>query len=251
MEGLTKGSRARAQALLEEQSEKGSGDAGMKASEVPLPEQDADMLQARDGAGREEGVESPKKQRVADKGTEVVTVDLLKSLLSDTKDVFLRANRETVREEVRALEERQAKKLKDIGDEVSSHHDRIHKLEQALLDVQAKIDKGDAGSTTASEGNRSEQRRTTLVIGGFPRDSRRQVVLKETNAVLKKLNLLALTDRDAFCTGPRRSFCLLPFAPRTHEREDQVRERLHQVMTGINKSRTTIDGMSRPMWAGP
>ena len=120
-------------------------------------------------------------------------------------------------------------------------------------DFTKKKERSDgASSTTAStDYSGGVDRRHTLVIGGFARDTRRQVLLGKVKDMITSLGLEQDMDKEPFCTGPRRSFCLAQFVPRSGERLDQVRERLHKVMGIIVRARVPVEGMERPIWAGP
>ena len=62
-----------------------------------------------------------------------------------------------------------------------------------------------------------DRRKSTLVVGGWPKDSRRKSILKDLHDALKALDLERYLDDSGFCTGPRRSVALLPMPQRSGE----------------------------------
>ncbi|CAE7583299.1 pol [Symbiodinium sp. CCMP2456] len=107
----------------------------------------------------------------------------------------------------------------------SASDSRIEALERGLREVTDKIAQG-AGGHAAGRDPGDEKRRNTLVIGGWPKDSRRGVILADLQEALRGLRLEAQHDAEPFCTGPRRSIALLPMPKRQGETEQGHRDRM-------------------------
>ena len=87
-----------------------------------------------------------------------------------------------------------------------------------------------------------------LVFGGFRRDTRRAEILQTVQRGIKELNLEGEVDRECFATGPRRSFCLLPFVTRTGEQTDHMRERMRKVLLAFQTRQLPIPGHDKTLW---
>ena len=205
-------------------------------------------LTAKPARGRDEpqGGSPPKTRRAEQEG---VTADMLRALLADQQRAILEAQTQTIRatveEAMSTFEKRQEQRFASVEKAQVAHNTRMEKMEQGMADLEA-------GSTAApsSDGTADGRNRNTLVIGGFPRDTRRQGILKKIQETIRKLDLLAHVDGEAFTTRPRTSFALLKFDKRGGESEDKVRQRVYCVMNAILRARVAIDGQDKPMWAG-
>ena len=209
-----------------------------------IPDSDDDMR------GRPKN-DSPKKPRLGS-GTADLTVDMMRALLAETRDSLMQSTKDAVRTEVQALEVRQNAKFQQLDDKVAGQSSRIDDFEKQLSSLQSRMDKlEDGGSTTASSDTPDSQRKLTLVVGGFPRDSRKQVVLDKVQEMITALRLDSQIDRAPFCTGPRTSFCLLPFVKRAGETHADARDRMHKTMGALIRSQTVVEGAKKPLWIGP
>ena len=193
---------------------------------------------------------SPAKTRRSESG---VTEETLRRLLADTQAVILKAQQDTMDRAIEKLESKQEKRFTNIEAVTQKVVETTSKFEEKMNELSTRLGKLEEGSTTASsDGNARDgvRRRLTLVVGGFPKDSKRDVILKRVNEVLQDSNLSHLTDEKPFCTGPRRTVALLPFHIRAHEMLADAKDRMHQVLAGIVASRARISGSSKVMWAG-
>ena len=192
------------------------------ASQVPIAQRDDDDMVG--GAGTKAAVlDSPKRERTDPLRTNVVTVDLLRQLLTDQH----LANGETVQKAVSELEDRQGKRFEAIDRELrkqaryaqqladslagktQTRKTHYTQLEAILQQPQGRVDKieqMDGSSTAASSGSTAQDSRfqTTLVFGGFPQDTRRATLVQAVQAGIKELGLQQYVDQECFATGPRR-----------------------------------------------
>ena len=103
----------------------------------------------------------------------------------------------------------------------------------------------------------SDEDRRTLVLGGWLQDSKRQVILDEGGAFLRRDDIKPFVDvQELTVYGPRRSFGLLRFKPRAAEEPKDVRDRMWKVIQCLraqpHRLTSTVQGgseMGRPMWA--
>ena len=229
------------------------------ASETPITDRD-------DGMGEECGaLDSPKRARKSPDVGAGVTVDLLRQLLAEQQEAISL----TVTQAVSELEQRQGARLQKLENQLGMQTDQMNDLSAQckrdrdhMLDYEkqmngavdmiqqrlAKLEKGDSASTTATGATEDERRQTTLVFGGFRRDTKRTLIVTAVQQGIKDLQLEADVDRDCFATGPRRSFCLLPFFLRKNEHMGQLKERMRKVMMAFQQKRIPIEGHDRTIW---
>ena len=218
-------------------------------------------IDSGDGADRATAVKrggsgvhsSPPKSR---RGDEVVFPEsMLRSLLADTQAAILKAQDATIKTAMSQLEHRQESRFQDLEKSVEAGTKRQDVVEAALHELQARLAKVEEGSTTAStngqnKGVDEQRRKLTLILGGFPRDSRRKQVVDTIAKLLRKHKLRDLCDEEPFTTGPRRSVALLPFRVRNGEGPSDARARMHRVLGVLSKAREALEGSDRVLWVG-
>ena len=199
--------------------------------------------------------ESPKARRG---DGNVVTVDLLKSLLAEQQKAILEAQVTTVKSTVDAavkhLEKRQDDQFHRLESRASGQDLKLGDIEKQLLELAGKVKDLETGSTAppSSSASSGDHRRDklTVIIGGFARDSRRPEILKLLSEVISKMDVHRDLDRQPFTTRPRTSFAMLRFEQRDHESFEKVKNRMHGFMDKFLKTKTYAKGMSKPLWAG-
>ena len=234
-----------------------------KADDTPIPSLDENMIEERRSARDRENMHHdgspPKVRKAASEKTEGVSVDLLKTLLAEQQTAILAAQRAAIRdgvgEAIRQLEERQDAKIAKVEARSMEQDTRLSEMALSLDLLQKKVQNLESGSTRASSAAGSSdldpsRNRNALVLGGFPRDSRRKTILDVVNGALQRLELQKLIDTDPFTTRPRSSFALLRFEKREGETNEGVKDRMHQVLNGIIRGRVKIAHQDKPMWAG-
>ena len=231
-------------------------DTSLDAASVPVgDDDDAEMARAAD---------SPKRPRT-EGGCNVVTVDLLRQLLGEQQAAI----GNTIAKAVSDLEVRQGERLQGIDAELRRQATTVHKLatdvqeesrqrqrqdrdtQEAVKLLQERVQKLenlDGSSASASTATSDERHRTTLVLGGFKRDTKRLDIVNFVQKAIRDLRLQDDVDKECFTTGPRRSFCLLPFILRTGERNDQLRDRMRKVMLAFQTRRFAIPDHDKTLW---
>ena len=220
-------------------------------AEIPIPSESDEELSRRGGKRTDrESVESPPKTRRAEAA---LSEDVLRQLLAETQRAILNAQNDMLTNAIAQLEDRQNRRIQQVEQKMDDGARRHDQVESALREIHGRLQKLEDTSTTApSESGTLDttRRKLTLVVGGWPRDSRRAVILAKISEMLKELKVEDLCDENAFCTGPRRTCALLPFRVRTGETAGDARQRMHSVLGAIVKSRTPIEGATKPVWAG-
>ncbi|CAE7040418.1 unnamed protein product, partial [Symbiodinium sp. CCMP2456] len=175
-------------------------------------------------------------------GTSLANVTLgdLRSLLEEQSQKILAANRDHAEGLVRSLEERHDARLTEVesstrtlSGSVESMQSRLERMEQLL--------KG--GTHVLGD----ERRKQTLVFGGWARDTRRNVIVREMTEALTRLGLTTQVDEEVFTTGPRRSIALLNMPLRLHEQESSRKARMHRVLLAVNGAEAVTSSGKR-LW---
>ncbi|CAE6963578.1 unnamed protein product [Symbiodinium sp. CCMP2592] len=107
---------------------------------------------------------------------------------------------------------------------------KVEQLEAALKDLTQMVK---SGQGPRNLGDDVERRRSTLVFGGWPKDSRRVDILADLKEALPKLGLATECDESPFCTGPRRSIALLSVPLRAMETEQGRRARMFKFVSAF------------------
>ncbi|CAE7265287.1 lolT1 [Symbiodinium sp. CCMP2592] len=212
---------------------------GGQASEVPVPvdEEDDDMAEPRKRSGGPEpapGLPSPKKERSG-----VVTLDVqrIRELLAEQSRELLGAQQKQLDQAVQDMENKMEIRVAGVEKQVAEAQGRsevleskVEQLETALRELTQMVKEG---SGPRHLGDDSERRRSTLVFGGWPKDSRRMDILSELKEALMKLGLQADCDEAPFCTGPRRSIALMSVPLRAMETEQGRRSRMFKFVSAF------------------
>ena len=121
---------------------------------------------------------------------------------------------------------------------------RVAELEGALAELTKLVKEGKGVAVAKGE---EERRRSTLVVGGWPRESRRHDILEELREGLKYLGLEREYDQAPFCTGPRESIALLPMPLRPNETEADRRSRMFRFVTAFAENEVLAKAGTR-LW---
>ena len=100
----------------------------------------------------------------------------------------------------------------------------------------------------------SQEDRRTLVFGGWLQDTKRQVILDEAAAFLRRPDISDIVDaQDLTVWGPRRSFGVLRYKLRDGEEMSGLRDRMRKTIqllraTPHRLASTNAAGDGKPMW---
>ena len=130
--------------------------------------------------------ESPLKLRRGEDNA--ITVELLQKLLADTQRAILQNQREVLRDELQLLEQNNNQRFEKVHQALQAHDDKFEAMERTIQTMQAKLD-GEVSSTAASSDPQRDKDRRTVIVGGWPRDTRRQDILNSMKKVIDTLQL--------------------------------------------------------------
>ena len=198
--------------------------------------------------------------------SEGLTFEDIKALFAGEAQEMLRAQREDISRAVQTAVARSEKStlgaLDDIKRSLMQETESTRKQLEGVAqqqqtmqadhkDLMARVAKLECkpmslGPAASTDG----EKRPALVFGGWPPRSRRQIVLRELDVVLKDLAADEYLDERPWAPGPRRGVALVSFRLRQQEQHDDMKDRMLIVADLINKAGvptpSTLDGC--PLW---
>ena len=211
------------------------------ASEVPVPESTSPLK--RGGEAAQGGSPSKHGPGRGDGDGRQVTLDMqqLAALLEETGQKIMKAQHDHVEARMGALEELTGKRLASAETRIGTVEHKVESMEEKLDALAKKLE----ATQTTGPGSDHQDRRFTLVYGGWPRDSRRDDILHQLQKALDRLGVWDMVDYPPFTTGPRRSTALSVFAPRGDESAYQVKKRMHSIIRAVTENEVTLPGGRR------
>ena len=148
----------------------------------------------------------------------------------------------------RALLERMQKQ-EDRMNEQDVKIDRMSRDQAALLDRVAELEK--RGSTAGDSTATSEKKLNTVVLGGWPKDTKRDVIVKEAADLVHRLGLQDRLEESFWSPGVRSSVALSSFHLQPGETADQLRARMVHVVLAISgtKMQVASAAVGKTHWA--
>ena len=215
------------------------------ATDVPVPDESVSPSK------RLEAERERPPKRAAGHETESarqVTLDMaqLANLLEQTGQKIMKAQHDHLEARMGALEELTGKRLASAETRIGTVEGKVDSIETKLEELTKKLER--QGSGQARGDGRSEERKLTLVYGGWARDTKRDDILMQLQKGLDKLGVWDHLDYPPFTTGPRRSTALSVFAPRGDETEYQVKKRMHAVVRAVADAEVVL-GSGKRMFA--
>ncbi|CAE7811621.1 unnamed protein product, partial [Symbiodinium sp. CCMP2456] len=181
------------------------------------------------------------KRRERDGGSGMVAgldLDQMEKLLEVHSTRILKAQRENLEGMMSLFEAKTDEKLRRVEEKAEGADRRAAAIEDKVEQLQGQM--ADLLRTGKGTAGRDNDRRFTLVFGGWCRDTRKGVILQQLGEALERLQLSGHLDAEPFCTGPRRSTALAVFSHRGGESDYQVRKRMHSVIMGLAGNTVTI-----------
>ena len=223
---------------------------------IPLPG-DADMSGegrvTKRGPDSTEGPGSP--QRKSRPQQIVVDLDTLRALMTEQTQGMLEQQRACMKEMMKQLRDEMQQGDDEVKQILKEQAEGIHELKtqkDEILDRLKKLEdaRGSASNASTAEGDGGwDRHKTTLVFGGWDRETRKALIIDDAHQALIKNDLARFTDFPVWTTGPRRSMCLLNFKARGGEGYSDVRDRMQRVLDGIMASGTVLRS-GKKMWCG-
>ncbi|CAE7243796.1 pol [Symbiodinium sp. KB8] len=137
----------------------------------------------------------------------------------------------------------ESEELTGIKKDVRKHSDFIEQLrdnQEKIEDRLKHLEQRGHGSTatTTSEVGRPN----LMILGGWPQDTQKDVLLTELDTCLQQLNLQG-TFEDVFCTGPRRGFAMAFVAMQPSETGVQLKRRMITLAQQIQNAQVKAPSM--------
>ena len=185
-----------------------------------------------------------------------VLVDLaaLKALMAEQSETLLAQQRQGMQEMIAELRGEVAKGDEEIHRKLESQGEQLKELTNDKDEILKRLralecrGPGSAGSTASGgEAPGLDRYKSTLIFGGWNRETPKKQITDEAHKVLGDLNLAQLTDFPTWTTGPRRSMCLLNFLVRRDEGFQGMRGRMQQVLDGVMSAGITLSS-GKKLW---
>ena len=175
--------------------------------------------------------------------------ELRRAQLQDLKDIAKNLEQTTKRQvdEIRQEVTQVRKELGDQGGQFKDIQAHVQKLEHRLLLVENRSLSSAAASTASTEPDRA----LSVMVGGWPSDTRRDDLLGYGKSALQRLDALKYLDAELFTTGLRRGYLLSNLKIRTEENQESARQRMMEFVKTVNEAQYKAEGMqpSGKLWA--
>ncbi|CAE7349607.1 RTase [Symbiodinium sp. CCMP2592] len=180
----------------------------------------------------DEGLRSPKAARGGGEDHPVTLSELRSIMLEQTRQLQ-HSNETSMDKAVKRMEKHLETKLGDFEERVTGIDDRVGALEKQIEELLKQGAKAPQYQGLGQDD--SARRARTLVYGGWPRDTRRKVILDDLKGFLEQLKVHDLIDSEPFTTGARRSMAMSGFSQRPGESFSDMRSRMHKVVVAFSQ----------------
>ncbi|OLQ07930.1 hypothetical protein AK812_SmicGene8595 [Symbiodinium microadriaticum] len=202
---------------------------------MALDHEGAGRLGAKRSTEREEP--SPTRQRGEPKAA---TLDDIRTLLQEQTRSLTESHQQDLHDLKTATFKELGTLKKDMrkhGDFIEQLRDNQDKIEERLRSLEDKA----AGSTMAGS---DPGRPNLMIFGGWPQDTKREVLLEELTQCLAQLGLQA-TFEDYFCTGPRRGFAMALLSTTPHESGPELKKRMISIAQQVQRANLSTKSMEQ------
>ena len=121
--------------------------------------------------------------------------------------------------------------------------DNLAKENASLVDRIGMLEKRES-STAVPSRSEPEKNLNTVVLGGWPKDTKREVIVVEAKTVVDRLGLGGRLEQAFWSPGVRSSVALATFSLQQGETADDLRSRMVHVVTAIGWAK--LSGPSLP-----
>ncbi|CAE7494044.1 ANKRD50, partial [Symbiodinium microadriaticum] len=214
----------------------------MSGVEASSPKRVRDAESSRPGKKRAEGQHGSGSDET---GFASLDVGMMERLLAQHSERIMRAQKDNLEGMMHLFEQKTNERISRVEDKATSVDNRVQAMEEKVSSIQDQLAQVLRGGR--SGGSPNNDRRMTLLFGGWERDTRRSVILQQLDEALEQLGMKDSLDTVPFCTGPRRSTAMCVFKVRSGETEHCARKRMHSVIMAEN--RVPIPPAGRRMFA--
>ncbi|CAE7033110.1 pol, partial [Symbiodinium sp. KB8] len=211
------------------------GPSNHESDHMALDHEGAGRFGAKRSTEREEP--SPTRQRGEPKAA---TLDDIRTLLQSQTRSLTESHQQDLQDLKTATFKELGTLKKDMrkhGDFIEQLRDNQDKIEERLRSLADKA----AGSTMAGS---DPGRPNLMIFGGWPQDTKREVLLEELTQCLAQLGLQD-TFEDYFCTGPRRGFAMALLSTTPHESGPELKKRMISVAQQVQKANLSTKSMEQ------
>ena len=167
----------------------------------------------------------------------------MQQLLAQQAETILQANRAHAQGLLDALEKKHGGRLDKLESGADKLAGGLQGVEERLSALERDLRQG---VFVKGDGN-EERRKTTLVFGGWERDTKKETILKELRQALDGLDLYGKVSEDPFTTGPRKNIALMNCPLLDSESDADRRRRMHTIVTTISQAKL-MTSAGRKLW---
>ena len=242
----------------------GSGVTKVPSSDEDMLDPWKDAASRLSGGRRAEGTEATLKR-----GRDLaVDMDALRQLLDDQSRTLMQAQERAVSQAILGLEERHGKALDLLMVQQEKHTAGLRAVETQLFqqhrrpddlaetvqegnrELEARIAKLEQtrsnAESTVTETTDDNRYRNVLIFGGWPRDTKRQIILNQLNQGMQSLKLEEHMNGEPYTTGPRKTVAFLRFKRRGHESDADTKARMHLFVKRFQETMVLIKDSGDP-----
>ena len=220
------------------------------AKDVPVPGRPMD-LELSDGEGVEEirppktkrkddgggGVPSPVKRGAADQ--EMVSMSALKAVLAEQTRDIKDGIKTDIQAAIHATETKFEKALEGvragIQGQMARDRESMQDVKKGQAELLTRIEALEQGQLRHGPGGAvTQDRKPTLIWGGWREDTKRHVILKDLQDALADVGVKDKLDNQPWVPAVRHSIALSEVMPRSDETEATMRLRMLAVVDAIN-----------------
>ena len=150
---------------------------------------------------------------------------------------------------VKRLEDKQTSMFRTLHTRIDATSHKVEEMETQMAEFKERLSSLEvtkaSGRSAASDQTGSD--RKTLIFGGWPKNSRRGVILDDLGKAIAALKLDSQFDDSPFCTGARRSIGMANFWPRSGEGPDRLKKRMFRVISLFNE-KSPMNSAGKKIW---
>ena len=182
---------------------------------------------------------------------DVVMVDIttLRSLLQEQAAGIVQQQQGQRDSVAKRMEDKQTAMFRTLHTRIDATSDKVEALESQMAEFKERLDKLETAKASAQPTSAAQVNgdRKTLIFGGWPRNSRRGVILEDLGKALAELKVDSQLDDSPFCTGARRSIGMANFWPRNGEGPDQLKKRMFKIISVFNE-KYPMNSFGKKIW---
>ena len=176
-----------------------------------------------------EVVKKPKRSE----GPVMLDMDTLRGLLQEQSQGLLSSHQRQLDQAVSRMEKRQEDMFRTMTGRLDEAATKMEHMQSVMESLSKRVTVLENAKDCSTKAPSETSTRMTLVFGGWPRETRRQVILQDLQRALKETQTVTMLDDDPFTTGPRRSIALANCWPRSGEEMAHVKRRMHNVISAF------------------